>query len=265
VPQEAQEEEKVTQVRRGGLTATVAAAALVAALIGPAGAAAATQTKINEVFPGTPSAFDKAFVELKMTANGQNALSGEHVTLYNGAGTVTQNYVIPGNVPLGQSQRTILIGDIDVTNQDFSGNFGTLIPFAGGAVCLPDASPPDCVAWGNFSAPGVLSAPVGANVAPGGIPNGGTNASALLRTRISAGCATALDAPDDVNDSATEFTVTDAETPDANSAAPKTTACAVKKKCKKKKRKKGKAKNALAGASKKKQKKRCKRKKKKRK
>jgi hypothetical protein len=206
----------------------IAGAAVTSCLVAAAPAAADHHlTKVNEVFPGTPSAPDKAFIELKMTADGQNLMSGHPVVVYGPTGVVEDSFVIPGNVALGQSQRTVLVGDIDVTNRDFLNNaLGTNIAYAGGAVCFTDAIPPDCVAWGSFSAPGVLPAPVGAPVAPGGIPGAGTNASSIVRTAIGAGCATALDEADDRNDSATEFSVTDAESPENNAKQPVETVCA---------------------------------------
>ncbi len=194
----------------------------------PAGAGASYHLmQISEVFPGTPAAFDKAFVELRMVAPGQNFVNGHAITIYNSAGTLVNTTVMNGNVANGDNNRTILLGDIDVTNRDYPANIGTLVSPAGGAVCFADASPPDCVAWGSFSNPGALPAPVGANVAPGGIPASGTTASALVRD-MSAGCPTFLESLDDTDDSLADFDVVDAETPQANGDPLTTTPCDTK-------------------------------------
>jgi hypothetical protein len=171
--------------------------------------------KINEVFPGTPAAPDKAFVELKMTADGQNFVSGHEITVYNGAGTLTDTVAMTANLPNGENNRTVLLGDIDVTNRDFAANIGTKIVRAGGAVCMPDAVPVDCVAWGNFSNPAALPGAVGTNAAPGGIPGVDTSSSTLVRD-ASPNCPTFLDPPDDTDDSLADFDVIDAESPHAN-------------------------------------------------
>jgi hypothetical protein len=209
-------------MRRGIAAATLALAAL--ALL-PAGAGASFHLmKISEVFPGTPAAFDKAFIELRMVASGQNQVTGHSVTVYNAAGTVTATVPMTGPVPNGQNNRTVLLGDIDVTNADFPANIGTLVPPAGGAVCFADAVPADCVSWGNFAAPGSLPATVGNNVAPLGIPAMGTTASALVRN-TTPGCATFLEPGDDTDDSLADFSVVDAETPESNNDPVSTVAC----------------------------------------
>jgi hypothetical protein len=181
--------------------------------------------KISEVFPGTPAAFDKAFIELRMVASGQNAVMGHSVTVYSNAGAVVASVPMTANVDNGENNRTILLRDIDVTNRDFDANIGTLVTLAGGAVCFAEAVPPDCVAWGNFSNPAALPGSVGTNVAPLGIPASGTTASSLTRN-VGAGCPTFLEPLDDTDDSATDFTVTDNETPEANTDPVSTTECA---------------------------------------
>ena len=173
--------------------------------------------KVSEVFPGTAAAPDKAFIELQMYEPGQNQVDGHSVTVYNGTGTPTAT--VPMNAPVanGESQRTILLGDIDVTNRDFPANVGTLIVPAGGAVCFETI---DCVAWGNFSAPGAIPGPVGTPVLPGGIPN----ESSIARS-ITPGCPTLLEAGDDTNNSAADFFETTAESPRPNATVPTETPC----------------------------------------
>ena len=186
----------------------------------PSAQAAFHLMKVVEVFPGTAAAPDKAFIELQMYSPGQNMVNGHSVTVYNGAGTLTATVPMNASVPNGESQRTILLGDIDVTNRDFAANVGTLIVPAGGAVCFADAQPPDCVAWGNFSAPGALPGAVGTPVLPGGIPN----ESSITRS-ITPNCPTLLEAADDADDSATDFTQTPTETPRSNADAITETPC----------------------------------------
>jgi hypothetical protein len=87
---------------------------------------------------------------------------------------------------------------------------------AGGAVCLPEANPPDCVSWGNFA--GALPFPGAGTPAPA-IPEG------LSLTRTTArGCALGLDKADDSNDSAADFSL-GSPTPRPNSAPPLGRAC----------------------------------------
>ncbi len=206
-------------MRRAAAVAVIALGAL--AVLPASGGAAFHLIKISEVFPGTPAAFDKAFIELRMVSSGQNQVGGHSITIYDSAGVVVNTTPMTSMVPNGENNRTVLLGDIDVTNADFPANIGTLVNPTGGAVCFADAVPADCVAWGNFSNPAALPAPVGANVAPGGIPASGTTASSLTRD-ISAGCPTFLEPLDDTDDSLADFDLTDAESPEAN-ADPLTT------------------------------------------
>jgi hypothetical protein len=187
----------------------------------PSAHAAFHLMKVVEVFPGTNAAPDKAFIELQMYAAGQNQVAGHNVTVYNAAGAVTATVPMTAAVPNGENQRTILLGDIDVTNRDFPANVGTLIVRTGGAVCFADAQPPDCVAWGNFSAPGALPGAVGTPVLPGGIPN----ESSIVRS-ITPNCPTLLEAADDTDNSAADFLETPTESPRSNLEAPTETPCA---------------------------------------
>jgi hypothetical protein len=197
------------------------AAALVivgAALAAPSASANYHLMKIREVYPGTALAPDRAFVELQMPAAGQNQVSGHEIVVYNSVGAVTATVPMTGNVPNGQSQRTILLGDIDVTNRDFPANIGTLVAPSGGAVCFPDASPPDCVAWGSFTGAASLPGAVG-TPEPGAIPDG----SSITRS-ITRGCPTALDAADDTDNSSADLALT-TPTPRNNAATPTETVC----------------------------------------
>ncbi len=174
--------------------------------------------KISEVYPGTGAFPDSAFIELQMRASGQHRVGGHDVTAYDAAGTETFSLTLPGDVMNGQSQRTVLVGDSFADGGSF-GDFlgddmGTQLVPSGGAACFISASPSigpvDCVSWGNFA--GSAPDPTGTPVAPTGIPDG----SSLTRS-IARGCPTLLEAGDDTNSSAADFTVTVTETPQTNS------------------------------------------------
>jgi hypothetical protein len=206
--------------RRLRITGVTALAALgVVALTTPSASASFHLMKIREVYPGTALAPDRAFVELQMPAPGQNHVGGHEIVVYNSAGTVTATVPMTSSVPNGQSQRTILLGDSDVTNRDFPANIGTLVAPAGGAVCFPDGVPPDCVAWGTFTGAASLPGAVG-TPEPGAIPDG----SSLTRG-ITRGCPTALDAADDTDNSSADFALTTPATPRNNAATPTETLC----------------------------------------
>ncbi len=184
--------------RRNGLFAGLIATAAVLAL---AGSASATfhDMRIRAVFKGPA---DASFIELQMLSDGQNQLDGKTVDLYDQAGaalgggsTLLANSGINGPI-IGQSQRTVLIGDSATAgNPDFvNGNlYGILDANPGGAVCFEDV---DCVAWGNFAGP---------LPSPDADPLDTLSASMVSHRTLGRGCATALDAADDSNNSAADF------------------------------------------------------------
>lgn len=228
------------------------------ALAGNAGATYHVM-KVSEFFPGTNADPDSAFIELQMYTDGQNLVSGHDVITYTSTGTLLSSFTIPGNAGSGQNQRTILIGDSSVVGRDFAYDaLGDAAEpnRAAGAVCFPDASPPDCVSFGMFTGAGMLPGVTGAPVLLAtGIPDG----SSITRS-ISRGCATLLEAGDDTDDSLADFTLT-APSPRNNATAPTETACPSSGTPGKKKRvrrcKKKPSKNVAAAAKKKK----CKKKK----
>lgn len=174
----------------------------VAAVLLTAGSASAAfhLMKVSEVYPGTALNPDGAFIELQMTSAGQNQVSGHAVTVYDAAGAPVATVPMGANVPNAQNNRTILLGDSNVSDRDFEANVGTLIAPGGGAVCFADASPPDCVAWGSFVEPMSFPGATGAPAVPGGIPDG----QSISRTKAR-GCPTLLEEVDDTDDSATDF------------------------------------------------------------
>jgi hypothetical protein len=204
------------------LTVTTTVLAISAALVLEASPAAATfhEMSIREVYP----AGDASYVELQMWAGGQNFVNGHHLILYGAGGTPTEDFKFTANVPNGANQSTIVVADTG-----YSAAFGALPPAdatdpsldllsTGGAACWTEGEPPDCVSWGNFSAPGSLPSPPGSPAAPGG------TAGMALRRTITPGCPTFLEPTDDSDDSATDFSLVP-PAPRPNSVAPTEVRC----------------------------------------
>jgi hypothetical protein len=211
--------------RVGRIALATAVAVAGTALAAPAASATFHLMKVREVFPGTAAAsHNDAFIELQMYVAGQNLVGGHPVTTYAPGGGTPHTYVIPGNVPNGESQRTILISGIGVgdSSTDFQDSgLGPAISSTGGAVCFPDATPPDCVSWGNFTGNASLPAPgAGTPVAPTGIPDGFS-----IERSIAPNCPTLLEDADDTNDSLVDFALA-TPSPRLNATPPTETPCA---------------------------------------
>ncbi len=236
-------------------------------------------TKIRQIHPDNTSVNGGDWVELQLPAAGENLVAGTTtIRTFFGDGSPMSQYVIgngagphPG-APNGQNQRTILVSSLfepfSGVDADFVAPLADLeIVGQDGAVCYtennsPTFTPIDCVAYGAFTGTALIPSAGAAAVA--------TPFESTLERNITRGCATALDAADDTNNSAADFALS-TRAPRNNTMAPTETLCPTQgaptpaptpttpaKKCKKKK-KKGKGK---AGAAAKK-KKRCKKKKKK--
>jgi Ca2+-binding RTX toxin-like protein len=177
---------------------------------------------------------DSAYIELQMYASGENLVSGHNITIWNSsgviAGTVQPIDTIPltgPNPPNGQNQRTILIGDTGVPGADFTvpqlstylqtGSPGNILP--AGAVCY-EGIPVDCVSWGGAAMGGSGNLPDKST--PFGQPLPTTFA---IKRKITAGCATALEASDDTNNNATDFVPQTPRDPTPNSATPSDKPC----------------------------------------
>jgi Ca2+-binding RTX toxin-like protein len=154
--------------------------------------------KVSEVATN-PAGPDSAFIELQMYAPGQNQVGGHVVNYYTATGSLLGSTNIINNVPSGETQRTVLIGDTataaspDVVNPALADALQTYGP--GGAVCFENI---DCISWGGFTGAGSLPSGTG-NPAPA-IPAG----MSLTRS-ITPGCATLLESADDTNNSVTDF------------------------------------------------------------
>ncbi len=205
------------------LLAAALALTSIAAFASSAGAAYHLNL-IREVHEGTGGPTGD-YVMLQAIADGENLVTGRHIVTYDGGGGVFSDFTFPSNVPNGQSQRTILVAnDASVPGADFIAPGGLNVINTGGTVCYTDTSITvgiDCVAYGG---------PATMHPSPPPSPFG-TQLSATLgagqsivRT-ISRGCATALDAADDTNDSAADFAIAPPIGRN-NAAAPTETPCA---------------------------------------
>ncbi len=176
---------------------------------------------IREVFPG---ASDTGFIELQMYAGGQQFVDTHNLVTYNSAGMPIEDYEFDGNptaggANAGQDQRTILIGENSAAGTpDFTDNDLNMTAAGGGACFISDQfGAIDCVSWGNFI--GSLPSSAGNPESPTGVTAG----QSLTRT-ILQGCNLRLDAPDDINDSATDFAET-TPSPRNNGVTPTETNC----------------------------------------
>jgi hypothetical protein len=173
--------------------------------------------KIREVGSGPVP-----YVELQMYAPFQTVLGGHTITYYGPPGNVLRTFTFPPSPAGGPlntgNQRTILVssGTPEGVAPDYPDPVLS-IAVAGGAVCFNTvpASFTDCVSWGSFS--GSLPSPAGSPV------TGFADPGAITR-RIAPGCATLLEAADDSNNSAADFSVS-SRTPRSNSTPPTETAC----------------------------------------
>ncbi len=219
--------------------------------------------KIREVHNATVASDD--YVVLQTYADGQNLFLNHHVSVHSADGSIFLDNALAANGASPQNQRTYLVGGATVVGADDNGN-GAFQP-TGGAVCYSSGAALvggiDCVAWGDYDGGTVVppSSPVGT-------PAPALAADVSIVRTIARGCATALDEPDDTNNSAADFAIgapikrnsstapteTLCAPPTTTPAAVTTTPATKKKKCKKKKRKGG-AKSAAKKCKKKKKKK----------
>jgi len=174
--------------------------------------------KVREVYPHGA----ESYVELQMLDNAENQVGGHHLVMYNPDGTVLQDFTMPHSVsPNSRTNATILIAGPDYATAfptgpapDEADAEMNLSP-SGGAVCWLEGEPPDCVAWGDFTGPLPTHSPplvVGSPASPSGVTAG----MALRRSIAGGACATRLEAADDTDDSATDFSE---QTPDPRNNA----------------------------------------------
>jgi hypothetical protein len=195
-----------------------------------AGAVASTasatyhENRIREVHEGGATG---DYVELQAFAAGQNLVGGKYINTYDGGGSLLTSTLIPSNVANSGNQATILIAhDASTIGADVV-DAGLNVVNTGGTVCFSTSSvgtdpAVDCVAYtsGPTTFPTPAPSPYGTPVS---LPGGDLTGMTLIRS-ISRGCTTALDAADDTDNSAADFTV-GAGNPRGNSVTPTETVC----------------------------------------
>lgn len=205
--------------RRRHIVASLAAVSLALALSAPPASASFHLISIRELYTGFAANPAVEYVELQMYADGQEFVQGHSVRTYDAAGVLRQANTFPGDVLRGSNQSTIVMATPEAEAAFNIAADAVLSPSdqlspTGGAVCWDFL---DCVAWGNFN--GSLPSPAGAPALPSGIP-----AEMALRRTIAPGCPTLLEAGDDRDDSATDFSAV-FPAPRPNAVAPSEHAC----------------------------------------
>jgi hypothetical protein len=200
---------------RGPRTAIATISLLLLGVWPAAAGATFHEISIREVYAGSDAAKESEYVELQMWSPGQNFVGGHILRTYS-AGGVPSTDTFAGDVPNGANQSTILLATPAAEAEfglvgDAGLAAGALDP-AGGAVCWEAL---DCVSWGSFT--GSLPSPAG-TPAPA-IPSG-----MALRRTIAPLCPTALEAGDDHDNSAADFSAV-FPSPRPNSVAPSERVC----------------------------------------
>jgi hypothetical protein len=204
---------------RRHIAASLAALSLTLALSAPPASASFHLISIRELYTGFAANPAVEYVELQMYADGQQFVQGHSIRTYDAAGVLQQANTFPADVLRGSNQSTIVMATpeaeaaFNVAADAMLSPSDQLSP-SGGAVCWDFL---DCVAWGNFN--GSLPSPTGAPALPGGIA-----AEMALRRTIAPGCPTLLEAGDDRDDSATDFSAV-FPAPRPNAVAPSEHAC----------------------------------------
>jgi len=203
--------------RRPALLAAALAAAALA--IAPAGASATFHLiSVREVYPGSGANPEAEYVELQMYASGQHLVAGHSIDFFDAAGSKVGTASFGADAPNGANQSTLVAATPAAESRfgiaaDAGMPAGLLDP-AGGAVCWESL---DCVSWGAFH--GAALSPTGSPADPPGIPD-----EMALRRTIAPGCPTLLEATDDRDDSAADFSDV-FPAPRPNSVAPSEHAC----------------------------------------
>ena len=194
-------------------------------------------TKIREVHRGADTAH--SWVMLQLPADGEGFLMNHYVSFRSADGQIQGDHLISTSATNNFSQRTYLVGGSAVPGTDSPGADDQIVD-QDGAVCYETGSTGsgglDCVTWGAFTG---SNTPVSS---PAGSPAPALAVGQSLVRTISRGCATSLDAPDDSDNSAADFSIgTPIGRPNAATPTEKPctgTGSTTKKKCKKHKKKK---------------------------
>jgi hypothetical protein len=205
--------------RRRHIVASLAVLSLALALSAPPASASFHLISSRDLYTGFAANPAVEYVELQMYADGQQFVQGHSIRTYDAAGVLRQANTFPADVLRGSNQSTIVMATPEAEAAFNMAADAVLSPSdqlspTGGAVCWDFL---DCVAWGNFN--GSLPSPTGAPAVPGGIA-----AEMALRRTIAPGCPTLLEAGDDRDDSATDFSAV-FPAPRPNAVAPSEHAC----------------------------------------
>ncbi len=204
--------------RFGRALAPLAAGLGLLALSAPSASASFHEILVREVYAGFAADPDVEYVELQMYAGGQEFVKDQAIRTYDAAGAPVKANPFPTNVARGSNQSTIVMATpaaeskFGIAADAALSPTGQLDP-AGGAVCWAEL---DCVSWGSFNG-GPLPSPAGSPA--GAIPEG-----MALRRTIAPGCATLLEAADDRDNSALDFTAV-FPAPRANATIPSEAPC----------------------------------------
>jgi hypothetical protein len=191
---------------------------IVAAAMGawPAAAPATFhEVSVREVYAGSAAQPGSQYVELQAWSAGQNFVGGHVLKAYDASGVLVGTSSFGKDAANGVNQATFLLAtpaaEFEFGVGADAALTGTLDP-AGGAVCWEAL---DCVSWGSFS--GTLPSPAGPPATA--IPEG-----MALRRTIAPICPTLLDAGDDHDNSATDFSAV-FPSPRPNSSPPSERRC----------------------------------------
>ena len=164
--------------------------------------------KVREVYPAGGRQLRRAADDLGGRVPGREPPPA----LCNADCSVSNEFSLPSNVSISSpNNATILIADSGYAARSRAARRQTRTTrtstsrLPGGAVCWTDGSPPDCVAWGNFTGPLPTHVP-GLRRREPGLP-GGVTAGKALRRSIASGCSTFLEQAGDTDDtySAADF------------------------------------------------------------
>jgi hypothetical protein len=213
------------------------AGSLAIAVVGTLASSAGAAFHLNKIreITGDTLGGDASYIELQMYASGEEFVSGHDIVVFDddafqlgSADNSIAHHTLTGTNPVnGANQSTILIGDTGVTGRDFTipelssyldNSIGGNLT-AAGAICY-QGIPVDCVSWGGSNFTGQIRLPD--QTAPNG--NAMPTGVLALNRNIGANCATALDATDDTNNAAADFSLVGAN-PRPNSVTPTETPC----------------------------------------
>lgn len=207
--------------RRSRFLLAALAIAIAVPMLGASNAMATFHlVSVREAYTGFAGDPNAEYVELQMYSGGQNFVEGRRISTFDAAGNLVKANPFPADVPNSVNQSTILMATPEAETKFGVVADGALFPSGqldpgGGAVCWEEI---DCVTWGSVS-----DSPLSPSGPPfsGAIPDG-----MALRRTIAPGCPTLLEANDDSDSSALDFSPV-FPAPRPNSAPPSERACPI--------------------------------------